>query len=44
MSSLGSAYQEVPRPPSQPNLPTEPATPSRLVTMETPNPQPWLSK
>jgi len=39
MSSRGSEYQEVPKPPSQPNLPTGPATSSRLVTMDTPNPQ-----
>src|SRR5947209_4316171 len=44
MSSLGSEYQEVPRPPSQPYRPGTAAMSSRLVTTETPNPQPWLSK
>jgi len=44
MSSLGSEYQEVPMPPSQPYRPGTAARSSRLVTTETPNPQPWLSK
>jgi hypothetical protein len=32
ISSTGSEYQEVPSPPSQPNVPMDPATPSRRVT------------
>src|SRR6266404_8156568 len=43
-SSLGSERHEVPRPPSQPKLPTGAATSSRRVTTDNPNPQPWLSK
>ncbi len=44
MSSPGSEDQEVPRPPSQPYRPGVAARSSRRVTMETPNPQPRLSK
>src|SRR5712691_8124836 len=44
MSSLGSEYQEVPKPPSQPYRPGTAAMSSRLVTTETPNPQPRPSK
>ena len=39
-----SLQQEVPRPPSQPYRPGTVAMSSRLVTTETPNPQPWPSK
>src|SRR5260370_23405058 len=44
ISSLGSEYQEVPRPPSQPYRPGTAAMSSRLVTTDTPNPQPLPSK
>src|SRR6516165_6822801 len=38
--STGSARQEVPRPPSQPYIPTVPASSVRRVAMDTPNPHP----
>src|SRR6516164_3067813 len=42
--SDGSARQDVPRPPSQPYIPIDPASLVRRVTTDTPNPQPCDSK
>src|SRR5215469_5329701 len=43
-SSRGSVHHVVPKPPDQPNVPTDPAKSTRRVTTDTPKPQPWLLK